>query len=406
MRLSLLLCASVALVGAPACDRHIAPNLPPQRVSDAALTNPPDTVIRDATVPPHPVDAAPIVDARAPHRSLPVGIELGPYFNEADAGTVAGDAQMLALGVKAVVLHVPFADYDLQSPGSAARWATLSDRAHSYSQAGAEVVIALDLVERTVTLRPADLTTGWFSGEMRTRLQELIDHLYELMASDIRALTFGDEVDRYLSVTADPTRSQFQQLLLYGLRYAREHQGARPQGDRTVPVTIALDATLSGWLQALAGDAGATPLQALIPEIDALAVNYLPLDAAAHAVADDQALEPLRQLALAAGPHPVLLQEVSYPSDQTVSSSEVRQASFYRRLFDLLTTDGEPFTLLSISPHTDPSAADCAAQAATYSQPTSSLIAARCSLGLWRHNGQPKAAWSVVLGGISSFYSP
>jgi len=135
-------------------------------------------------------------------------------------------------------------------------------------------------------------------------------------------------------------------------------------------------------------------------------VNYLPLDAAAHAVADDQALEPLRQLALAAGPHPVLLQEVSYPSDQTVSSSEVRQASFYRRLFDLLTTDGEPFTLLSISPHTDPSAADCAAQAATYSQPTSSLIAARCSLGLWRHNGQPKAAWSVVLGGISSFYSP
>jgi hypothetical protein len=372
----------------------------------AAVTHPLDATLTDSAVAPHPADAAPATDANALHRSLPVGIELGPYFNETDAGTVAGDAEMLALGVRAVVLHVSFANYDLQSPGSATRWAKLTNRAHSYAQAGAQVVIALDLVERTVALQPADLATDWFSGETRTRLQELIDRLYELMAPDISALTFGDEVDRYLSVTVEPTRSQFQQLLLYGLRYAKNHNGAKPHGERATAVRVALDATLNGWLQALGSDAGATALQALIPELDAFAVSYLPLDANDQAVADDQALEPLRQLALAASSYSVLLQEISYPSSQAVGSSEVRQASFYRRLFDLLATDGKPFTLLSISPHTDPSNADCAAQAATYSQPTSSLIAARCSLGLWRHSGQPKPAWSVVLGGLSSFYSP
>jgi hypothetical protein len=226
------------------------------------------------------------------------------------------------------------------------------------------------------------------------------------MAPSIRALTFGNELDRYLAVTPNPQRTQFQQLVLYGLRYAKAHDGAKPQGDRDVPVLIGLDATLNGWLQSLMGLPEGAFLLPFIPEVDALAVNYLPLDASDQAVADDQALEPLRQLAVAAAGRPVLLQEISYPSSEQVGSSQVRQASFYRRLFDLLGADSEPFTLLSVSPHTDASAADCAAQAATYAHVTPSLVAARCSLGLWARDGQPKQAWSVILSGLSSFYSP
>jgi hypothetical protein len=152
---------------------------------------------------------------------------------------------MMALGVRAMVLHAAWSEYDLEVSGNESRWERLAQRARLYAESGAQVMLALDLVMRTQSLRPAIEGADWYSDQTRTRIERVIDQIYERMGNDIRVLSIGHEIDRYFRVTLNPARGQLRDLVLHALRHARSHAA------RSDELLVGVSASHTGLLPAL-----------------------------------------------------------------------------------------------------------------------------------------------------------
>jgi len=391
---SLLTAASIV-----ACDNGTPPVASPPVVGPDAAVAVDAAPLVDAAPEVSPEAAPPVDGSPEEPRSIALGIELGQQALDSDEGLAIGDAELLALGVRAVVLHASWRDYDVDAADSELRWQRLAERAQLYRQAGAQVLLALDLVQRIETLHP-DSVAGWFSSRAKNGVQALVDRAYQSLGDGIGVLCFGHEVDRYLRATLNPARGQFRDLLLYALRYAKQHAARPPE------VVIGASFSHVGVLQAYQGDPQAEEVSPLLAESDAVIATYIPLQETYQALPGDEAIDQLAMLQLAAGSRPLLLQEVSYPSAVPAGSSPSRQASFYLRLFDYLSLSDHSIQLVSISPYTDATSDGCRAQAATFPSSNDTLVAVRCSVGLWPLQGPAKPAWSAVLSGLLGFYSP
>jgi hypothetical protein len=276
-----------------------------------------------------------------------------------------------------------------------AEWTQLASSADFYASISRKILVCLSLVDRTDPARPVGLTGAWDSSATLAALDDLIDKTYSTFGSELVALSFGNEIDRFLEQAPTAEQAQLVALVEHGVTYAKNHPARPPES--AVGVTFSSRADV--------------PLPAsLLAASDALVFVYHAVDEsfAAHPPEAAAGLDALAKLAESdAGNKPVFLQSVAYPSSEQNESSPEQQASFYASLFQALATRRQKFPFVVIEGLYDESTEDCATQASLIGAAASSDAEAMfCSFGLREDTGAPKPAQATVLDGLATFSSP
>jgi hypothetical protein len=104
-----------------------------------------------------------------------------------------------------------------------------------------------------------------------------------------------------------------------------------------------------------------------------------------------------------AGSHPVVLQEVGYPTSSVLSSSEADQASFITNVFQVWQTHLQQMPFLNYFLLHDLTSTFCASLAQYYGDPNDAAFEAYvCSLGLRHTDGTPKMGWGSLVSAAAS----
>lgn len=283
-----------------------------------------------------------------------------------------------------------------------AAFAPLATGASLYAGESA-VLLSLSLVDGVLDARPATLNGPWSGAGTRTAIEALIDQALAVFGEDLAYLTFGADVDRYLAANADA--AGFTEQALHAIAYARSH--AKLGAATRVGVAVSAQGLL----------APPARLAELIDAGDVVAVSYLPLEADFSArspslVADDLAALTAALAArppswLGSNPPPLVLQQVSYPSDPAAQSSPEEQAQFFAAFFQALRAQRAAFPFVVVDGLHDADPGRCATAAASWSAAHSAvLLAAQCSLGLRDVTGAEKPAENRVFAALAEFASP
>jgi len=412
----LLLLGLGLLVAAPtACDGDGNPDIVSQTggsggsAGTAGTGGSEDSGVSDA-----PADA--LGDGIAPDASVaPVRLGVVPTPMSLDGGITPLDEKLahlevISLGSRGVSLIRRWdALYDNPVTPAAGAWKDLGNLSQLYRDADRRLLVCLALVDRTLDARPSGLG-GWNEASTLAAVDALVDKTYATFGDELYALSFGNEVDRWLAKANKTDRAAGVALLEHAVDYAEKHP-SRPAGS-VVGVGFGLDAVVAQSLP---------EIQQLLDASSAVVVSYSPLDASFQARSPSAAASDLDALGQAlaeavpdagdageAGtPRPVLLQEIAYPSSPDAKSSEDQQRAFYDNLFQALSTRRERFPFVVVRGLYDAPPAECAADAVALGVGTNpTAVAARCSLGLRTSDGTPKAALSSVVSALATFAGP
>lgn len=355
-------------------------------------------------------DGADAVSPDAPLAPLRLGIL--PVPASVDGGTSALDEKQavletLSVGSRAVSLaqrwNGLFAKPLEPVPQA---WQKLGDIALLFRESGSSLLFCLSLVDRTLDARPVGSAPGWNDLTTRAALEAAVDRVFETFGTELAALSFGNEIDRYLAKVGAKERQELFALLSHGIDYARAHPSRPPAA--VVGVTVG-SAALSSPSKEIAG---------LVAASDVAIVTYYPLDSSWQArpptlVPDDlDALDETLSVDAgdggdAAPPKPIFVQEIGYPSAADNASSTDQQNAFFQQLFQALATRRGRFPFLAINGLHDAPPGACQNEATALGAPASApAIAARCSLGLRSADGTAKPAYATVLSGLAAFSKP
>jgi len=280
----------------------------------------------------------------------------------------------------------------------ASEWAALEKNADLYRDADRKLLVCLTIVDRTLDVRPSGLAGGFNELPTRQALDTLIDRTFAAFDGELLALSFGNEIDRWLLQASASERSDMLALIQHGVDYARAHP-SKP-GSTWVGVTLGVDALISGK---------PSEITSLAAMGDAVIVDYWPVDASFEARAPTTAAEDLEKLAALDGGEggadlPILFQTVAYPSSSESASSLDQQKIFFENLFGALATRRERFPFVSVLGLHDGDPQSCVQEAALFGAPANAKVeASRCSLGLKTNDGKPKPAFSTVLDALATF---
>jgi hypothetical protein len=358
-----------------------------------------------------------LVDGVAPDASAAsVRVGVVPTPKSVDGGVTPLDEKLahlevISVGSRGVSLIRRWdALYDDPVTPAADAWKDLGDLSQLYRDADRRLLVCLALVDRTLDARPNGLG-GWKDASTLAAVDALIDKTYATFGDELYALSFGNEVDRWLAKASKTDRADGVALLEHAVGYAENHP-SKPAG-ALVGVSFGLDAVVDKTLP---------EVQQLIDASNAVVVSYAPLDASFQAKSPSTAASDLDALsqALAApdagdagdageagAPRPVLLQEIAYPSSPDAKSSEDQQRAFYDNLFQALSTRRDRFPFVVVRGLHDAAPAECAADAVALGVGTNpTAVAARCSLGLRTADGTGKAALSSVTDALATFAGP
>ncbi len=357
-----------------------------------------------------PPDAGSDADATdAPPSPLRLGIIPVPP-SKGDAGPSAADDKLAELDVLALgsrgVSHVVRWDALFSSPSvpSPTAWQKLQGSAQLYQSSARAFLLSVALVDRTLDARPSGSPAGWNSVATRTALDALIDKVFDSFGDELYALSFGNDLDRYLAGQSATTADDLTALVEHGLDYAKQHP-SRPAA-LLVGATFSSDALAKGPTASMAK---------ILMKSDVVVANYYALDEQFQARPTTQVAQDLDALSSggtadageAGAARPVLLQEVGYPSAAENGSSPEQQRAFYQGLFQALTTRRERFPFVSVNGLHDPPPARCATEAAAFGAAANgAAVAARCSLGLRAADQTAKPALSSVLEALAAFANP
>ena len=353
-------------------------------------------------------DVGDALGSDAPQPPVRVGIIPVPRAN--DAGPSAGDdtaaqLEVLAAGARGVsVIRRWDQLFVAPSQPNATAWSDLGNIATLYHGAGRGLLLCLSLVDHTLDARPSGVTGSWNSTTTRAALDAAVDKTFATFGDELVALSFGNELDRWLGTASTSERAAMVSLLQHGVDYARGHP-ARPSA-AVIGVTLTWDSLTQG-----------KPVE--VPQLaalgDVVVATYYPLDSAfkvrsAGAVSGDLDLlvGALGSDAGEAGaPKPVLLQEVGYPSASECGSSPEQQRTFFVNVFQALSTRRGRFPFLCVNGLYESVPASCSAAAAALGAASNpNAENALCSLGLRQADGSGKPAYDAVLDGLATFASP
>ncbi|HEX3773884.1 MAG TPA: hypothetical protein VHV51_05425 [Polyangiaceae bacterium] len=310
----------------------------------------------------------------------PVALGVTPIVeNAADAAPsdrTLAELETIAAGSRARSLVVRLDDLlDATGAPSDATFADLAATAALYRARGDSLLFSIALADRVDDARPVALQGSWNSPELQSTVEAVIDRAYETFGSELRYLSFGSDVDRFLSLASEQDRSAFSALVESCLNYAKTRS--------TRPAATAIGVTFSA--QALL-DPPVSEIAQLLSHSEAAIVTDYPLDSDFHAQPVSAAIADLEQLAdTVANGNPnqqLVIEELGYPSATSVQSSPSQQQQFYQVLFGALASRRAQFPFVSLYALRDLNQAECGRQAATFGAAGDPLlIAARCSLG-------------------------
>lgn len=352
-------------------------------------------------------------DADASDAALPpVRLGIAPVpASSGDAGPSPAEQKLAELEVLALgsrgVSQVWRWDALYESPKlpSASAWAKLSGLSQLHAQGNRSLLLCVALTDRTLDARPPGSAPGWNDPTTRAALDALVDKVFTTFGDELFALSFGNDLDRYLAKETPTNTAELGALVEHGIEYAKQHP-ARPKA-LLVGATFGSDALAKPPSAVVAG---------ILAKADVAVATLYPLDpgfAARPPAAVAQDLDALIAMGQAdagvdAGPaKPILLQEVGYPSASANASSPSQQSSFYLGLFQALTTRRQHFPFVSVNGLHDAHLARCQSEAAAFgASGNATAIASRCSLGLRGADGGAKPALSSVLAALAAFSTP
>jgi hypothetical protein len=245
------------------------------------------------------------------------------------------------------------------------------------------LLVGIQAINTTAKETPSDLATTTFDApEMTARFHALINALLPNLDSHVRYISIGNEVDVYLA--AHPAEwDAYQVFLEDGIAYVH-----------SVAPWIRVGTTVTfGGASGANGDHIAT----LTRKSDILILTYYPLQANFAALPPASPDTDFPRMLRLAGDRPVVLQEVGYPSAESLSSSEQAQAEFVTSVFRAWAAEGERIPFLNYFALHDFSPALCGQMMDYYGLHEVNFEAYLCSLGLRRTNGDAKAAWQTFV---------
>ena len=351
---------------------------------------------------------APVSDAPL----SPVRVGIVPVPPSQDGGSTAADEKLalletLAAGSRGVsVVRRWGALYAKPAEPVADAWTKLHDISTLFHDSGKSLLFSLALTDRSQDARPAGSPAGWNVPATRAALDAAVDQVFATFGDELVALSFGNEVDRYLAKASVADRTDLIALIGHALDYARNHPSRPP----ATVVGVSIGSEALG-----AGDADAV---GLVAASDVAVLSYHPLDASFQARAPSTVAADLDLMSDAlsadageagdAGPSkPIFLQEVGYPSAAESASSPEQQSAFYQSLFQALSVRRSRFPFVCVHGLYDAPAPSCAAEATAIGAPgNAAAIAALCTLGLRTSDGSAKPAHASVLSGLAAFSKP
>ncbi len=271
---------------------------------------------------------------------------------------------------------------DLDSPAGRAKLTGSLD--NMGNRHGFDLLLGVKVIDTTVKATPADLASAPFdSPELMRRFHALIDTLKPGINRRVRYLSIGNEVDAYLS--AHPAQWE---------AYRGFYADAVGYVHSTLPgVSVGVTNTFEG-----ARGPAASKVAELNRLSDVEILTYYPLGPGFVPRPPSTARADLAEMVALAGARPLVLQEVGYPSDARLSSSEQAQATFVAEVLTAWRAAGAKVGLLNWFALHDLTPDLCDKLAGYYGLPKDPNFAAYlCSLGLRRADGTPKPAWQTLL---------
>jgi hypothetical protein len=266
---------------------------------------------------------------------------------------------------------------DLDTPGGRAK---LTDAVGSAAGRGNAVLLTIKVLDTTVKAVPSDLVGSTFdSAAMMGRFHGLLSDLQPGLAGKLRYLSIGNEVDVYLAAHTEALEP-YRRFLADAVAYAHQlFPGV------LVGVTSTYD--------------GARRVSTLNDLTDVVVLTYYPLGPRFVPRPPSTAAPDLAAMLEIAGDRPLVLQEVGYPSDPVLSSSEQRQAEFVTAILAAWKAAGSRVPMLNWFALHDFTPQLCAQLSGYYGLGGDRNFGAYlCSIGLRRVDGTPKPSWQALLG--------
>jgi hypothetical protein len=282
---------------------------------------------------------------------------------------------------------------------------------------GCALLFSIAVVDRIEDARPVGLRGSWSSPELRARIRALIDRVYLTFGSELAYLSFGTDVDRFLSLASDTDRLTAAAFLYQALSYAKAHAQRLPS--TAVGVTFSAAGVIAGL---------APESLALLNASDAAIVTDYAIDSSFQAKSVEAALGDLATLDSTLKDSPIVLQELAYPSSELVQSSPDQQKEFYDHVFALLAARRQRFPFVDLYALTDSDDIDAQTRAQSFGMIAAAsgdsgagaLAAATAAFGslgliarapsapsaLNTNDAVPKPAWTSALLALSAFKSP
>jgi len=265
---------------------------------------------------------------------------------------------------------------DLDTPAGRSK---LTDAVGSAAGRANAVLLTIKVIDTTVKAVPSDLAGSTFdSAALVGRFHALLDQLRPALAGKLRYLSIGNEVDVYLGAHPE-AMEPYRRFLADAVGYAHTlFPGV------LVGVTSTYD--------------GARRVSTLNDLTDVVVLTYYPLGPRFVPRPPSTAAPDLAAMLELAGDRPLVLQEVGYPSDPVLSSSEQRQAEFVTAILAAWKAAGARVPMLNWFALGDFTTQLCDQLTGYYGLGGDRNFGAYlCSLGLRRVDGTPKAGWQALL---------
>jgi hypothetical protein len=236
-----------------------------------------------------------------------------------------------------------------------------------------------------------------WDDETLDSLRLAIDRTFTVFQHELRYLSIGHEVDRYLARVAPDRRAEATTILEEAAAYALEHPDL---GDTRVAFGLSQHAAAapSDSVRRLVERTGRAT-----STFYALRDDYTSLGAEAAVTA---LLELSRSMENVFGLRELILERVGYPTSSGAGASAAAQSRFYDALlFWLVQGQRKRFPFIAIDALNDLGEEDCDIAVSRVGAPEDSK-SALCSLGLKSSDDSPRPAWDTVMDGLALFASP
>ena len=225
------------------------------------------------------------------------------------------------------------------------------------------------------------------------RFRGLLDALVpQLPQRGVFALGVGNEIDDRLDGEFSAER----------MPYARFAEAANVHVDLIEP-NLAVGVTLTATAHL---EPGGT-LEAMRDAVDFVAVNYAPIDPDFFVLEEDAIQPAVDELLATFGAEPIVIQELTCPSTESMNASPAWQASCFELLLDRLMADRRVrfASVFTLSDFGEPLCSEVQAVFPIVDAAPDFIARFRdylCTLGVLDPDAQPKPAWGVLLEGADA----